>query len=123
MKTHTDTEHLTPVSSQLPLVTTLAECIAACNHCMVSCLHEEEAHHLKECIELNHDCAAICQLTLNLLTAHSRFAAEVVKICVDVCARCAAECRQHPMEHCTECEAACIKCEQACRDYLKETNG
>lgn len=102
------------------LLGALSDCVAACTHCLEACLHEEQVAEMVYCIQLDRDCAAICQLAFSFTAAQSEFTADVLKLCAELCARCAAECRLHPMEHCSACANACLHCEQACRDFLKK---
>lgn len=101
------------------LLSALSDCAEACTRCLEACLHEEHVSEMINCIQLDRDCAAMCQLAFSFTAAQSEFAADVLKLCAEVCARCSAECRLHPMEHCGACADACLHCEQACRDFLK----
>ena len=99
------------------LIQKLAECAAACENCMDSCLSEENIGMMVRCIRLDRDCAKICQLTASFITSHSEHAMHVIKECIEICEQCAAECEKHDHNHCQECARACRECAEACKSY------
>ena len=94
-------------------------CEAFCKQCAVACLNEKEVEHLRACIQLNLECAAICQAAANVMSFDGKFSKEICKLCVDICNACADECERHGemgMEHCKECAEACRQCAKACQE-------
>lgn len=97
------------------LLTTLAACAAACNMCATACLEEDDVKMMASCIKLDMDCAQICAMTAAFVARGSDHAAHLMKECVEICGKCAAECEKHEMDHCQQCAEACRKCEAACK--------
>ena len=98
-----------------PLIDTLNNCAAVCNHCITACLDESDVKMLANCIKLDIDCAAICSLIAGFFARGSAHATHLLAECADICNSCAEECEKHAhMEHCKACAAACRKCEEAC---------
>lgn len=97
------------------LIRTLAECAAACNHCAVSCLEEDDVKMMVRCIRLDLDCAAICKVALDYVSRDSTMAREVLGLCARACRECGEECAKHKHDHCQACAEACRRCEQACQ--------
>ncbi|MFC6100524.1 four-helix bundle copper-binding protein [Olivibacter domesticus] len=94
-------------------------CAVTCSHCAISCLNEEEIGHLKRCIQLDLECAAICRSAAEVMSLRSNYSEELCKICAEICIACAEECEKHAvmgMEHCRECAEACRKCAEACEE-------
>jgi hypothetical protein len=90
-------------------------CAQACTHCATACLREEQVAHLRKCIQLDIECAAICRAAAELMTLGSDFSAHLCRVCADVCNACAAECEQHAaMDHCRICAEACRLCAATC---------
>lgn len=71
------------------------------------------------CIALDRHCADLCRMTAAFLARSDEhteaFTRALCAHCADVCDACAAECRQHKMDHCQRCAQACEACAQACR--------
>lgn len=99
------------------LIQKLAECAAACENCLNSCLSEEDVKMMVKCIRLDRDCAKICQLTSSFVSSHSEHAQHLIKECIEICDQCASECGQHQHEHCQKCAKACKACAEACRNF------
>ncbi|GAB3236764.1 hypothetical protein GCM10027346_27380 [Hymenobacter seoulensis] len=97
----------------------LNRCIAACEHCATSCLHEEHVQHMVPCILLDRDCSDVCALTARLVARGSEHAKHLMRECIEICTKCANECSQHEDEHCQQCAAACQACVEACQRYLE----
>jgi hypothetical protein len=96
------------------------ECMRACEKCAIACLEEKDVEMLRECIRLDRDCAAICELTARYMISESRFHAQACQLCSEICEACAAECDRHAdMAHCRDCAAACRKCSEACLDMIE----
>ena len=103
------------------LITALQACIAACNHCTIACLDEDDVKMMTSCIKLDIDCAEICQLTLNFITRSSVHASHLLGECAEICNACADECEKHAkhgMQHCRDCAEACRKCASACGEMV-----
>ena len=103
------------------LMAALHECATACELCFSASLRQEHINDLGDCIRFTAECAKVCRLTESLLASESRFTAELVDVCSDVCAGCARECEQHEHKHCKICAAACRKCEEACENFAPST--
>lgn len=91
------------------------QCAVACNHCSTACLQEPGVQSMVRCIELDIDCAAICQLAAGALARGSENAQSICALCADICQACGDECAKHPMDHCRECADACRRCADECR--------
>ena len=92
-------------------------CAQACTYCATACLREERVAHLRKCIRLDMECAAICRAAVELMTLESDFSAHLCRVCADVCNACAAECELHAamgMDHCRVCAEACRLCAATC---------
>lgn len=101
------------------LLSVLAECAAACNHCLSSCLEEKDVKMMVSCIKLDIDCAHICSITADFVSRGSDHAKHLLKECTEICSKCADECEKHSAhaDHCKMCAEACRKCADACRHY------
>jgi hypothetical protein len=95
----------------------LNACAAACNVCYNACLNEEDVDMMTRCIELDRECADICQLTASILARDSENADKYLKFCADICDICAGECKKQDKDHCRECARACSSCAALCRSY------
>lgn len=94
-------------------------CVRACEMCAIACLQEKEVDMLRECIRLNMDCAAICELSAKFMIRESRFHVDICRLCADICQACAEECDRHQhMSHCKECSKTCRECAEACRTMI-----
>jgi hypothetical protein len=92
------------------------QCVKICNECTSACLGEKDLTHLAYCIQLNIECSAFCEVTVQLLTLNSKRTKEICHVCVEICMACAAECgTHHHMEHCVRCSEACAACAEQCR--------
>ncbi|MEO6232732.1 MAG: four-helix bundle copper-binding protein [Ferruginibacter sp.] len=101
----------------LSLIDALNNCVTACNYCATSCLDEADVKMMTNCIKLDMDCAAICQLTATLIARGSDHGQHLLKECVEICNKCADECQEHGesgMEHCKDCADACRECAEVC---------
>jgi hypothetical protein len=98
----------------------LNACVSVCNVCYNACLNEEDVSMMTRCIELDRECADICQLTASILSRDSENADKYLKLCADLCDICADECKKHTYEHCKECARACSSCAALCRTYQSQ---
>ncbi len=96
------------------LMQTIADCIAACNHCADACLNDDNPKAMANCIRTDLDCAAICGAAFNILARDSRGTETLLQLCVEYCERCAVECEMHETDHCQKCAQACRRCMEAC---------
>jgi hypothetical protein len=92
----------------------LSECIQACQACNYRCC--EGSTQMGECGRLCVDCAAICELTLTLLSRGSRWSARIAELCAEACDSCAAECSKFDDEYCQQCARSCRACAEQCRE-------
>lgn len=98
-------------------------CALACHHCALACLNEEKVNHLKRCIQLDLECAALCRSAAGIMSLQSVYSGAICKICAVACHACAEECEKHAqmgMEHCRVCAEACRKCAQVCEEMARE---
>jgi hypothetical protein len=89
-------------------------CAEACGDCAKSCLFEPNRHELTRCIQLDLDCAEICQLAATYMARDSELAGEICALCARVCEWCAEECERHDMDHCRRCAESCRQCAREC---------
>ncbi|MBX2953702.1 MAG: four-helix bundle copper-binding protein [Leadbetterella sp.] len=97
------------------------ECTVICHQCAVACLHEKEVDHLRNCIQLNLECVALCDAAVKVMSLDGRFSRETCRVCRDICNACAEECEKHAamgMDHCRECAETCRRCAAACEEML-----
>lgn len=97
-------------------------CAVACSHCALACLHEESVDHLKRCIQLDLECAALCRSAAEIMSLGSVHSHEICKICAVACQVCAEECEKHAemgMVHCQECAEACRQCALTCTEMAR----
>lgn len=91
-------------------------CADACDHCATACLSEDDVKKMAECIRLDLDCAAICRMAAGFMARDSARAADVCRLCAQVCDACGKECAKHRQHaHCVECAQACRQCAEECR--------
>lgn len=98
------------------MIDVLSFCAAQCTHCYDAC-HLEKEMDMSRCMMHDQDCADICRLTGQLLERNSDNVDIFLKLCLEMCERCAEECEKHPqMEHCKKCAEACRKCAAMCSE-------
>jgi hypothetical protein len=102
------------IRNENSLIEMLVACAATCNNCLHECLNEKDIRHLTTCIDLDIDCAAICNLTASFISRDSGFAKTILPLCAEICTACAEECEKHDMEHCRRCAAICRQCAEQC---------
>ena len=96
------------------------DCAQTCIACADACLAEDEAHHLKQCIRLDLDCADICETVAKVATRRTGSNITTLRVLLaasaEACRVCAEECESHAEmhEHCAICAEACRRCEMAC---------
>ena len=101
-----------------PCIEACVRCAQACEHCASACLAEQDVTTMAHCIRLDADCAEICWGAASFMSRGSHFAPHLCAACADICEACAAECRQHEMDHCQQCAIACEECAQECRQMI-----
>ena len=110
---------------------TLIDCIEACigcgqaaTACADASLGERDLSELTRSIRLCIDCAAVCEVTAQVLTRQTETSLGLslaqVTSCLEACRACGAECSRHAgkHEHHRVCADACRRCEQACSRLL-----
>lgn len=97
----------------------LADCYILCNYCFNACLKESDVKMMVNCIKLDKECSEICGTVLSLVSSHSQFKEDAIRLCITACEACASECRKHNYDHCRKCAEACEACAKACRAYLQ----
>ncbi len=91
-------------------------CAAQCNHCYDACNLEHDSKMVL-CMTNDQDCSEICRLTAQLMERNSPNADIFMKLCEQMCERCANECAKYDtMAHCNECADACKKCADMCHE-------
>ena len=99
-------------------------CFQTCTACADACLSEKMVADLATCIRSNLDCAAVCATTVQVLSRHTGYDANITRAqlaaCIAACKACGDECAAHAEmhDHCKVCAEACRACEQACQDLL-----
>ena len=99
-------------------------CFQTCTACADACLREDTVADLTKCIRSNLDCATTCAATVEVLSRHTGYDANITRAqlqaCIAACKACGDECAQHAEmhEHCRVCADACRACEQACNELL-----
>ena len=91
------------------------KCAATCDHCASSCLKEEDVKMMARCIQMDLECATVCNAAARLMSLGSKMAPEICALCATMCEACGAECAKHDNDHCRECAAACYACAEECR--------
>jgi hypothetical protein len=98
----------------------LNACAIVCNMCYNGCLNEKEVSIMARCIELNRECADICQLSASMFARDSENIDAFLKLCAKICETCAEECEKHDKEYCRKCARVCRKCQEMCFSYQPE---
>src|SRR3954469_19374841 len=94
-------------------------CAAQCTHCYDACQREGERNKLERCMMLDLDCADICRLTGQIAERNSENLDLLLKLCGEICEKCAEECEKHlHLEHCKMCAEACRKCAEMCQQPI-----
>ncbi|WP_340023978.1 four-helix bundle copper-binding protein [Paenibacillus sp. FSL K6-1096] len=91
------------------------KCMDACNYSYVSSLKEYNLADLRESIQLDRECADICSFAVQAMTRRSPFVAEILRLCAEICDRCADASSRHEHTHCQDCIDACRNAAMACR--------
>jgi hypothetical protein len=102
---------------KMELIRKLAECAAACEYCMDSCLGEEDVRSMIDCIRTDRDCARMCTFVAGLVASNSPLAPRMLSECEQMCIICAEECEKHKMDHCQDCARECRECAELCHRF------
>ena len=95
-----------------------------CTACADARLSDDMVADLTECIRADLDCATTCAATVEVLSRHTGYDANITRAqleaCIAACKACGDECAQHAQmhEHCRVCADACRACEQGCTELL-----
>ena len=100
------------------LISTLGNCINACNHCADACLGEDNVKMMVDCIRTDRVCAEVCSTVSQVLHTTYDNVEGLLRYCISVCEDCASTCEQHQHQHCKDCAEACRECIAACKNYL-----
>lgn len=111
---HQKSEHHHSGHKHHALIQQLLDCAAACENCASSCLDEDDVTPMAHCIEIDRDCADICNLAAKLLIRDSEFAHELLALCEKACNHCAQECSKHKHDHCKRCAELAAECAKTC---------
>lgn len=103
-----------PLNRYLDCIAACNACAVACQHCAAACLQEPDVKMMVRCIELDMDCAQLCQVSVALMAGDSEFAPALCGVCAKACRACAEECGKHDHDHCQQCAEACRRCADAC---------
>jgi hypothetical protein len=107
------------------------DCAQACRACAEACLGEKTLDELRNCIQMNLDCADVCLATSDLAirrilrkqssnTQGTDFDERIMELmfetCAEACGRCGDECLRRIEYHkqCRTCAKICRCCAQAC---------
>ncbi len=99
-------------------------CFQTCTACADACLSEDMVAELTKCIRTDLDCATVCLATVQVLSRHTGYDANITRsqlqACIAACKSCGDECARHAgmHEHCRICADACRACGQACQELL-----
>jgi hypothetical protein len=97
-------------------------CAAICTSCADACLAEADVDMLKPCIRYNLDCADVCDMLFKVATrrtaSNEALIQSALRLCIEACERCGAECAKHDMDHCRRCAQMCRECAEDCRKAL-----
>ena len=82
-------------------------------------MFEKDKDSLQRCMMLDQDCADTCNLTAKILERESENAEIFLRVCMEICERCAEECEKHHHEHCKKCAQACRECAAMCHHHAE----
>ena len=99
------------------MIDAMNKCVVDCNHCLSSCLKEQDVKSLSRCIQLDMDCADFCHLLTVYAARGSEYTMHLMKHCADICDACATECEKFSdrYDHCKKCAETCRACANECR--------
>ncbi len=91
----------------IPTIEMLYKCADACDFAAHSLIDEPDFEELKDTMRSLKDCADISIITARLISRHSMYIHEAIRLCGKVCQDCAAECDNHTIEHCRKAAKNC----------------
>ena len=110
---------MTLTVSNLAIPEQYADCIAACQECLIDCQACLAAMATKEsmndCPRCCVDCVDACLIAVKFMASDSKYAKQYCSLCADICDWCAAQCAEHDHAHCQKCAESSRKCAEACR--------
>jgi hypothetical protein len=96
-------------------------CSAICTSCADACTAEEM--DMRQCIRNCLDCADICAATYRVAerrtASNEALIQATLKLCIQACEICAAECEKHDNAHCAKCAEMCRECAADCKAALE----
>jgi hypothetical protein len=102
-----------------------SDCQRACDACATHCarmLEEGKKEH-STTLTTCQDCATTCSAAAQIVARSGPFSNAICMACAEACATCGKECEKFPNDkRMKACASECTKCEQACRDMLKEVD-
>lgn len=107
--------------TQIPQISNMDQCIAACTACYQTCLKMAMTHCLQvggkhvqpEHMQLMMACVEICKTAANVMLIGSPLHKKVCAACADICNACADNCES--IGDMQECVTACRNCAQSCQ--------
>ncbi|WP_206036373.1 four-helix bundle copper-binding protein [Crateriforma spongiae] len=96
---------------------TCSDCVAHCENCVAACLEAlaDGMDDMMDCIKICQDCADICRACAASDARGGPMSASIMKLCIESCQRCVAECEKHDHPECQACAKACRACIEACQ--------
>jgi hypothetical protein len=95
----------------------LRKCVDLCNACFRVCLDDPNISRLIRCIELNRECAQMCQMTISMIERGSEHLNGFLDLCATICRACAEECANLQHQAGRQCAAIAGACAEACSAY------
>ena len=96
-------------------------CAVICTSCADACAAEKM--DMRQCIRVCLDCADICTATMKVAARRTGENEAVLRatlrLCVEACETCAAECEKHAHDHCRRCALMCRECADDCRAAME----
>ena len=97
----------------------LYSCATECTRCYDACMFEKDKEDLQRCMMLDQDCFEFCNMTAKALERESENAEIFLRLCVEICEKCAEECEKHHHEHCQKCAKECRECAELCHHHAE----
>ena len=105
-----------------PLLAAMSQSVQAGQVCLHHCVESMKAGDttLAKCLAAVQDMVAVCTAGGALTAFQSPFLKDLLKVSLQVCEACEAECRKHAQTHpeCKACGEACVACITATRSAL-----
>jgi hypothetical protein len=102
-------------------IDTCLHCAQTCNQMMNYCLKMGDEFAGQEHIAILSVCADLCNLTAKALSLDSEFENTMCELTIEVCERCAADCRElsESDENMQECADICQACAASCNEIIQ----